>query len=61
MCLPERYKDDAIDDVELVQDGGHAGCSELENQRGGRGERKKKKAISTEHLDIISWKHKKTK
>lgn len=58
MCLPERYKDDAIDDVELVQDGGHAGCSELENQGGGR---KKKKAISTEHLDIISWKHKKTK
>lgn len=57
MCLPERYKDDAIDDVELVQDGGHAGCSELENQRGGE----RKKAISTEHLDIISWKHKKTK
>lgn len=59
MCLPERYKDDAIDDVELVQDGGHAGCSELENQRGERGETKK--AISTEHLDIISWRHKKTK
>lgn len=60
MRLPERYKDDAIDDVELVQDGGHAGCSELEKSEGGeRGERKK--AISTEHLDIISWKHKKTK
>lgn len=60
MRLPERYKDDAIDDVELVQDGGHAGCSELENQRGGKGGNEKK-AISTEHLDIISWKHKKTK
>lgn len=42
MRLPERYKDDAIDDVELVQDGGHAGCSELENQRGGKGGNEKK-------------------
>lgn len=40
MCLPERYKDDAIDDVELVQDGGHAGCSELENWGGGGRDKK---------------------
>lgn len=44
MRLPERYKDDAIDDVELVQDGGHAGCSELENQRGGGGKGGTKKS-----------------
>ncbi len=30
---PERYKDDAVDNVELFQDAGHAGGSELENRR----------------------------
>ncbi len=33
LTLPERYKDDAIDNVELFQDTGHAGSSELENRR----------------------------
>lgn len=29
--LPEWYKDDAVDDVELFQDAGHAGSSKLGN------------------------------
>lgn len=31
--LPEWYKDDAIDNVELFQDTGHAGSSKLGNRR----------------------------
>lgn len=29
--LPERYKDDAVDDVELFQDTGHTGSRKLGN------------------------------
>lgn len=32
LTLPKWNKDDAIDDVELFQDAGHAGSSELENK-----------------------------
>lgn len=33
LTLPEWYKDDAVDNVELFQDTGHAWSSKLENKR----------------------------
>lgn len=33
LALPEWDKDDAVDNVELLQDTGHAGSSELEYRR----------------------------
>lgn len=33
LTLPERYKDDAVHNVELFKDTGHAGSSKLANRR----------------------------
>lgn len=43
LVLPERYKDDAVDDVELLQDTGHTGSRKL-----GNGKREKIHLISNE-------------
>lgn len=33
LALPEWYKDDAVDDVELLQDTGHTGSRKLGNSK----------------------------